>query len=93
MAPLPLGPALVAAATRQAGHEVYVPDLMDRTDPPVAVRDAPRFLLAQPRTVVDSIRCAEAVDDRGISSDHDLLEPRSYLADGLDGRVRQRLAR
>jgi hypothetical protein len=51
---LPLGLALVVAASRQAGHEVYSLDLLGGSDAPVAVRRAVREF--SPRAIGISVR-------------------------------------
>ena len=66
----PLGLGLVAAATRQAGHEVTFLDLLSETEPDVAVRRAIRA--GCPEVIGISVR---NIDDQDMQSRRFLLEP------------------
>ena len=69
MVPLPYGLGLVAAALRQAGHEVAFLDLMDSPDPAGAVRQA--IQRARPELIGISIR---NIDDQNQQEPRFLLE-------------------
>ena len=70
MPTLPLGLALVAAATRRAGHETRFLDLLAAADPLAAVRQA--IAEFQPEVIALSIR---NVDDQSMQDTKFLLEP------------------
>ena len=70
MPTLPLGLALVAAATRRSGHEIQFLDLLAATDPLMAVRQAIGEF--QPEVIALSIR---NVDDQSMQDTKFLLEP------------------
>ena len=70
MPTLPLGLALVAAATRRAGHQTRFLDLLAATDPLAAVRQA--IGQFQPEVIALSIR---NVDDQSMQDTKFLLEP------------------
>jgi len=70
MAPLPLGLACVAAATRQAGHEVSWLDLMFASDAADAVQKA--IAEFQPEVIGISVR---NIDDQKMSAPRFLLDP------------------
>ena len=90
MPTLPLGLASVAAATRGAGHEVAVLNLMFERDTRVVVREADSLRLntlkitmgirVYPHTSVAKI----SMDEGLISPHDDLLLPRFYLTRGLE---------
>jgi radical SAM superfamily enzyme YgiQ (UPF0313 family) len=69
MVPLPYGLGLVAAALRQAGHEVAFLDLMDSPDPAGTVRQA--IQRARPELIGISIR---NIDDQNQQEPRFLLE-------------------
>ncbi len=68
--PLPLGPALIAAACRRAGHEASLLDLMFAEDPPAAVHDAVEEF--RPDVIGVSVR---NIDDQNMASPKFLLPP------------------
>ena len=70
MRTLPLGPALLAAAARRAGHETGLLDLGAEADPDGAVRGA--VVAFAPGAIGVSVR---NVDDQDIQSRRFLLEP------------------
>ena len=70
MPTLPLGLALVAAATRRSGHEIQFLDLMAATDSLAAVRQAIEEF--RPEVIALSIR---NVDDQSMQDTKFLLEP------------------
>ncbi len=73
---LPLGAALVAAATRAAGHRVEFLDLMDEADPSTAVRRTVEA--SQPDVIGISVR---NIDDQDMATPVFLLEKvRSVVA-------------
>ncbi len=81
MTTMPLGLALVAAATRRAGHEVTVLDLLTAGDPGAAVRAA--VAAARPEAIGISVR---NIDDQ------DRQEPRFLAAQARDVVARCRAA-
>jgi radical SAM superfamily enzyme YgiQ (UPF0313 family) len=68
--PLPLGPALVAAACRQAGHEAVLLNLMFSGDARSAVQDSVKQL--QPEAIAISVR---NIDDQNMGDSKFLLPP------------------
>jgi radical SAM superfamily enzyme YgiQ (UPF0313 family) len=68
--PLPLGPALVAAACRQAGHEVSLLNLMFAEDALSALRDCIENF--RPRVIGISVR---NIDDQNMADPKFLLPP------------------
>jgi radical SAM superfamily enzyme YgiQ (UPF0313 family) len=70
MPTLPLGLALVAAATRRSGHEIQFLDLLAATDPLAAIRQAIGEF--RPEVIALSIR---NVDDQSMQDNKFLLEP------------------
>jgi radical SAM superfamily enzyme YgiQ (UPF0313 family) len=69
MVTVPLGLGLVAAATRRAGHDVTFLDLLNESDPDVAVRRA--IEAARPEVIGLSVR---NIDDQNRDSPRFLLE-------------------
>jgi radical SAM superfamily enzyme YgiQ (UPF0313 family) len=69
MVTIPLGLGLVAAATRRAGHEVTVLDLLDERDPAGAIRRA--IEAASPDVIGISVR---NIDDQSRDNPRFLLE-------------------
>jgi radical SAM superfamily enzyme YgiQ (UPF0313 family) len=77
MVALPVGLGLVAAATRQAGHEVTFVDLLETPDPSAALRGA--IASSRPEVIGLSIR---NIDDQSSAAPRLLLEQaRSVMAD------------
>lgn len=70
MPALPLGLALVAAATRRAGHDTRYLDLLNTSDPIAAVRGAISDF--QPEAIALSVR---NIDDQSMQDTKFLLEP------------------
>ena len=68
--PLPLGPALVAAACRKAGHDVVLLNLMFEGDTPSAIQDCLEGL--RPEVIGISVR---NIDDQNMASPKFLLPP------------------
>jgi radical SAM superfamily enzyme YgiQ (UPF0313 family) len=68
--PLPLGPALVAAAARRAGHEVALLNLMFEENPAAALRDC----LAERRPEVIGVSVRN-IDDQNMADPKFLLPP------------------
>ena len=68
--PLPLGPALVAAACRQTGHEVVLLNLMFEQDPPSAIQDCLNGF--RPEAIGISVR---NIDDQNMADPKFLLPP------------------
>ena len=68
--PLPLGPALVAAATRRAGHEVRLLNLMFESDTKSAIQDC--IAGFRPQVIGISVR---NIDDQNMADPKFLLPP------------------
>jgi len=68
--PLPLGLALVAAASRRAGHDAILLDLMFEKDTPAAIRDCIQGF--HPEVIGISVR---NIDDQNMASPKFLLPP------------------
>ena len=68
--PLPLGPACVAAATRKAGHEVILLNLMFEGNPQSAIQSC--ITEFRPQVIGISVR---NIDDQNMADPHFLLPP------------------
>ena len=68
--PLPLGPALVAAACRKAGHDVVLLNLMFEGDTQSAIQD--RVVVFRPEVIGISVR---NIDDQNMADPKFLLPP------------------
>ncbi len=68
--PLPLGPALVAAACRQVGHDLILLNLMFEQDPPSAIQNCLRGF--RPEAIGISVR---NIDDQNMADPKFLLPP------------------
>jgi len=68
--PLPLGPAMVAAASRQAGHDVVLRNLMFEGDTKSAIQDC--IAEFQPEVIGISVR---NIDDQNMADPKFLLPP------------------